>query len=338
MENLFSEQLRLVNDCFTSLDVNKASELAHEILQTSRQGGLLHFTGMGKSGIISKYLSQMFASIGMPASFLSPTDAFHGDLGMIRNGDLVIMISRSGQTGELVSLLPMILHRKIKTWAIVCNGQSKLAVGCDAFIELPLEKELCPFDSAPVTSSVLQVFFGSVVLASIMRECGIEREEYAQNHPGGRIGKRLILRVRDVMKDASSLARSGPDVLLMDKISQMSRAGSGCLMIVDNLGKLLGIFTDGDLRRALEKYGNHVLEQPMSVLMTRSPKVTHADEMAYQVMMEMESGGESGGENRGGMERESGEKEKRVKEMPVVDSDGRLVGLVTLHDLVNLGL
>lgn len=323
MDFLFTEQLRLVNDCFQSLDIPKSKSFADQILDTSRQGGLLHFTGMGKSGIISKYLSQMFASIGMPASFLSPTDAFHGDLGMIRNGDLVIMISRSGQTGELVSLLPMIQHRKIKTWAVVCNASSKLAQGCDSFIELPLEKELCPFDSAPVTSSVLQVFFGSVVLASIMRECGIEKEEYAQNHPGGRIGKRLILRVRDVMKPAEQLARSGPDVLLMDRISQMSRAGSGCLMILDNLGKLLGIFTDGDLRRALEKFGNNVLEQPMSLLMTTTPKVTYSDEMAYKVMIEMESAGNG---------------EKRVKEMPVVDSNNRLIGLVTLHDLVNLGL
>jgi len=320
--SLFEEQRKLVDLCFSSIDLVKSALLADRILETSRAGGLLHFSGMGKSGIISKYLSQMFASIGMPASFLSPTDAFHGDLGMIRNGDMVILISRSGQTVELLNLLPMVSNRQIETWAIVCNSSSQLATKCSHFINLPLDHELCPFDAAPVTSSVLQVFFGSVILAYIMRRCGLDRQTYAQNHPGGRIGKRLILRVKDVMKDVRKLAVCHPTELLITQIGPMSRAGSGCLLVIEGNSKLIGIFTDGDLRRALEKYGKEVLDQPLSNVMTKFPKVTHQSVMAYQVMCHMETAGD-----------------KRIKEMPVVDLEtGQLEGLVTLHDLVNLGL
>jgi len=323
LEKIFHEQQVLVNYFFDNLDYQHVDKFV-DILLNRDPNGIIYLTGMGKSGIISNNISKMFVSIGIRSMFLSPVDALHGDVGVLRDQDILILFSRSGQTSELINLLPSARNKGSFLVAIVSNLDSMLAEQCDFTICLPLQKELCPFDLAPTTSSIIQLIFGNTIVAELMKKTGLTQEEYSKNHPAGRIGKRLTLSVKDIMKDINSTPISKPYDILIDQIDKMTSYLCGCLIIVDNQNKLLGIFTDGDLRRAISTYGSLALQKPLLDLMTVDPCSCKKEQMAFNAMKEME--------------REDSQKKKRIKEMPVVDGNNKVDGLILLHDLVNYGL
>lgn len=325
MEDLFKEQQELVNYFFDNLDYQQIEDFADLILRVNQNNGVLYLTGMGKSGIISHNISQMLVSIGIRAMFLSPVDALHGDVGVLMPNDILILFSRSGQTSELVNLLPAARNKGSQLVAVVSNQDGALAKQCDYTIYLPLKKELCPFDLAPTTSSVIQLIFGNTVVATLMRRINLTKEEYAKNHPAGRIGKRLTVKVDDMMKPRSNLAICGPDELLINQIGNMSAKRCGSLLVENENKKLVGIFTDGDLRRAIEEYGSSALQKPIRDLMTEDPFTCMKGQMAFDSMQNMERYDEK-------------MSKKRVKEMPVVDGNNRIEGLLLLHDLVEFGL
>jgi arabinose-5-phosphate isomerase len=320
----FAEQRRYVNHFFERVDMRLVKAFADVVLQCR---GVVYLSGMGKSGIIARNISMMFVSVGVRAMYMSPVDALHGDVGILRSEDVLVLLSKSGATAELLALVPAARRKGVRLVALVCDPRGPLAAACEPcdVITLPLEKELCPFDLAPTTSSIIQLIFGNTVVAAIMNGTNLTREQYAANHPAGRIGKRLTVLVADVMRPLKECAVCAADSLLLPTLALMSAKRTGAVIVCDDAGALLGIFTDGDLRRTLERLGNGAIQQPLGALMKRAPATCRHDQKAFDAMQEMERTDIATGK-------------KRVKELPVVDDDGRVVGLVTLHDLVQYGL
>jgi arabinose-5-phosphate isomerase len=327
MNDLFVEQQSLINYFFSNLDYSKLNNFVNKLTSVN---GLVLISGVGKSGFVAQNISQMLVSTGIRAMFLDPVNALHGDVGIISQNDLVLFFSRSGQTSELINLLPAIRNKKAYCIAIVSNTESTLAKICDEYIHLPLEKELCPFDLAPTTSSIIQLIFGNTIVAHLMQKNGLTKEQYAANHPAGRIGKRLTVKVEDVMRKHDLPICHATDKLI-DNISLMSSKRCGCLLIcdtndtIDNKKKLIGIFTDGDLRRALELNGANALDQPLANLMIPNPNTTQKEIMAFDAMQSMEAINDTTGK-------------KRVSVLPVINDKGIIEGLISLHDLVAYGL
>lgn len=232
----------------------------------------------------------------------------------------MVMFSKSGSTTELLTLIPYARAKGATLVGVSSNAKSKLATETDMHVMLPLERELCPFDLAPVTSTAIQMLFGDTCAVAIMQAKSLTMDQYAMNHPAGRIGKRLILSVKDVMKPLSGLPLAKPDEKLVDALVELSSKGQGCLLVVDDANTLLGVFTDGDLRRSLHEKGGEILQAPIKDLMSSTPRTTLAEGKAVDAMREMEAGG------------------RPVSFLPVIDEEKKLVGLLTLHGLVNAGL
>ena len=322
IKSKFIEQKSLIDYFFDNLDYHQIDSFCQSII--NHKDGIIFFTGMGKSGNISKNISDMLVSIGIRSMFLDPVNALHGDIGVLTDKDVLVLFSKSGQTTELIELLPVAKNKNAHIISIVSNPNGILSKQADQSVYLPLEKELCPFDLAPTTSAIIQLIFGNTIVSGLMNN--LTKTEYAMNHPAGRIGKRLLIKVSHVMRKFDSLAICHPNDLLIDKISLMSSKLCGNLLIISPINELLGIFTDGDLRRTLQSKGHNVLTEPISHLMITDPITINQNIMAYDAMKIMENINTDG-------------HRKRVKELPVLDKrTNKLIGLVLLHDLIQYGL
>ncbi|CAK0737489.1 hypothetical protein CVIRNUC_000921 [Coccomyxa viridis] len=316
LAHLFKEQQKFLNAFFDNLEYGPIEAFCKECLGCR---GTLLFTGIGKSGFIAQKVCQTLVSTGTKAVYLSPTDALHGDIGIVGREDLVVLVSKSGATEELLRLVPYAKAKGARLVAVTSVQGCRLSAVCDLAVHLPLERELCPFDLAPVTSTAAQMLFGDTVAIALMQAKRLTQEDFAMNHPAGRIGKRLILKVHDVMLTGSSLPLIGPDVLIMEALGELSGKALGCLLVVGTDGKLLGTFTDGDLRRTLQSRGAQVVETKINQVMHSRPRTCCSHIKAVDAMLEMER------------------PPRKVTFFPVED-DGQLVGLVTLHGLVSAGL
>lgn len=305
----------LLDYFFAHIEYGTLVEFANSCLQCS---GTIYFTGVGKSGFISKKVSTMLISIGVKSFFLSPTDALHGDIGILSNEDMLVMFSRSGSTEELIQLCPAARKKGCQIIAVSSERDCKLAAHSDKHIWLPLERELCPFDLAPVTSSTVQLLFGDTLVTALMNAKGLSRDDYAKNHPAGRIGKRLTIDVSHVMIPTEKCPIAGEDERLLEVLLKTSAAHCGCVLVCNAEGSLLGVCTDGDIRRALKAFEGEALWKPISELMTLKPRVVPITTSAYHALQAMEL-------------------TPKVSVLPVVQ-DENLAGLVTLHDLLKLGL
>lgn len=318
LKELFDKQKESVAHFFTSLDLEKVQGLLDFLLERE---GTLFFSGVGKSGFIAKKIAFTMISTGTEAFYISPTDALHGDLGMVSCKDTFFMLSRSGESDELLHLVPAIKNKGARLIGVVCNSDSRLAAACDFLITLPLLAELCPFDMAPTTSTVAQLLFGDLLTVALMCQKGFSLEAYALNHPSGRIGKRLLLKVKDVMVKGERIPRCHPEDLLQKILVELSDKRCGCVLVVGQENELKGIFTDGDLRRALQKEGGDILQRSMHDLMNTSPVSTSSEMLAWEALKKME-----------------GHPSKRLMNLPVVDEEKKVVGLLHLHDLVQSGI
>lgn len=315
IKSLFTEQQKFLNHFFDTCDWSLIENFCKAVLECK---GTVFFSGVGKSGFISQKVSMTLVSTGTKSVFLSPTDALHGDIGIIGEDDLLVLVSKSGSTEELLKLVPYAKAKGAKLVGIHSQPGCKLAKACDMDVHLPLMRELCPFDLAPVTSTAIQMLFGDTCAVAIMQAKKLTMDEYAMNHPAGRIGKRLILKVGDVMKVAKDLPTCSPDATLMNELVNLSAKGCGCLLVVDGEGKLAGVFTDGDLRRELSTQGATVLDKTMGDIMIKTPRTVDPNMKAVEAMQVMET-------------------PKPVTFLPVVE-DGFLRGLITLHTLISAGL
>ncbi len=316
LKNLFNEQRSYLNTFFDQVDIEKADAFLRACLDCK---GLIVFSGVGKSGIIAEKIATTMVSTGTKALNLSPTNFLHGDLGVMTSEDLLVLISKSGETEELLTLLPFARKRKVRVLAIVSNMHSRLAKEADLSISLPVEKELCPFDLAPTTSTEVQLIFGDALAIALMRAKGFSLSEYALNHPSGSIGKKATLSVSDVMMANERVPFCRPQDRLVDVLVELSNKKCGCLIVADEKQKLLGIFTDGDLRRALQSQGASVLEKKMENLMTASAIAVPQNILAWEAMKIMQK-----------------DPKRWVMVVPVLDKE-KVVGVVRMHDIVQAG-
>lgn len=318
LKELFEGQRDNLNHFFDKID-HACVENVFQKLKSRK--GLIFLTGIGKSGFVAQKVASTMTSTGTRAIFLDPVNAMHGDIGIISKDDILLMISKSGESDELLQMVPFLRSRGAASIAIVNNGKSRLAKACDLFVELPMSKELCPFDLVPTTSAVTQLLFGDVLAVALLRDKNFSLDEYAMNHPAGRIGKRLTLRVNDLMLKDSAIPLCRPPDKLFNTLVELSNKKCGCVLITDEHQRLQGIFTDGDLRRALQKHGPDALEMKMADLMSPSARYIQSDEMASHALSLME-----------------GDKNRLITVLPVLCAEQKVVGLIKLHDIVQSGL
>jgi arabinose-5-phosphate isomerase len=280
--------------------------------------GRLVVTGMGKSGAIGRKIAATFCSTGTPSLFLHPAEGIHGDLGMVTGTDVVLALSNSGESDEIASILPAIGRIGAKLIAMVGRPESTLGSCADVVLDSSVECEACPLGLAPTTSTTAQLAFGDALALAVMEARRFTREDYALFHPGGALGRKLLLRVRDVMRSGSEMAVVDASVTLRDTLFAITRAGAGAACVVDGEGMLIGIITDGDVRRALLE-DEKALNKIASEVMISSPRTISPDRLATEGLRKMEG------------------PSKQIGEMPVLE-DGKPVGMLMLKDLVAAGI
>jgi arabinose-5-phosphate isomerase len=289
---------------------------AHRMLLATR--GRVVVTGMGKSGHVGNKIASTLASTGTPAFFMHPAEASHGDLGMITGEDVVIAISYSGESDEILRILPLIKRRGARVIAITGKPRSTLATEADVHLDAAVDKEACPLNLAPTASTTATLALGDALAVALLDARGFASDDFAQHHPGGALGRRLLVHVADIMRKGERLPRSAPDATLAEAIVEMSRKGMGMTCIVDANDTLLGVFTDGDLRRTLERHDS-IKGLRIADLMTKKPATIAPERLAAEAAQVLEA-------------RDLGGK------LVVASPDGRLVGALTFHDLLAAGV
>ena len=284
----------------------------------------LVITGVGKSGIVARKIAATFSSIGLMAMYLNPTDALHGDLGVVSPQDVCLLLSNSGETGELLDVLPHLTRRGTSRIAIVGRSDSSLARGSDVVLEAGVDREVCPLNLAPTASTAVAMAIGDALAAVWMERRGISPADFALNHPAGSLGKQLTLRANDLMVPVAKLHPLNTTTLLPDVISGLTRdgIGTGWVQRSDQPGVLAGLITDGDLRRALQQNSAEAWTNLTAFdLMTVDPITVQGDVLAVKALEKMEFG-----------------RCKPITVLPVVDVQNHLMGLLRLHDLIQAGL
>lgn len=278
--------------------------------------GRVVVSGMGKSGHVGAKIAATLASTGTPAFFLHPAEASHGDMGMVTNGDVLLALSVSGETAELLTLLPYVRRLGVPVIAMTGNAASTLARESAVHIDASVEEEACPLNLAPTASTIAQLAMGDALATALLEARGFTSEDFARSHPGGRLGRRL-LRVADVMRKGEQLPSVAATVTLEAGLVEMGRKGLGLAAITTADGKVLGVFTDGDLRRALDK-GLPLRSTTMADAMTRTPRVVNPGQLAIDAVNSMQ--------------------QHRITAVLVVDAESRLVGALNIHDLLQAGV
>jgi arabinose-5-phosphate isomerase len=277
--------------------------------------------GVGKSGHIAQKVAATLTSTGTPAVFLHPSDALHGGIGLVNGDDIALVFSNSGETAEVLELLPYLQHRRAPVVAVVGNLNSSLARRADVVLDASVEQEACPLNLAPTTSTTVALAIGDALAMTLMGVKRLTPEDFALNHPGGRIGKRLTLRVSDLMHGGAENPTVPASATLLEAVRAISRGGLGAVNVVDERGQLEGVITDGDVRRAFERAGLEDLAGlTCEDVMTRRPVVAAPDMLAHAALQLMEN------------------RPSQIAVLPVVEADGRCVGLLRLHDIVRSGL
>jgi len=274
-------------------------------------------TGMGKSGHVGRKIAATLASTGSPSFFLHPAEASHGDIGMITAGDVVVALSNSGETAELITILPVIKRLGVPLVALTGNRASTLSRYATVTLDVSVPAEACPLNLAPTASTTAALAMGDALAVAVLEARGFTEQDFARSHPAGNLGRRLLMHVDEVMRRGTELPSVGPETLLSAGLLEMSRKGLGMTTVVDDSGQVLGIFTDGDLRRTLDRQVD-VHTTRMREVMTAGGKVAKPRMLAAEAVRLME--------------------EHRITALPVVDDEGRLVGALNVHDLLRAGV
>jgi arabinose-5-phosphate isomerase len=301
----------------------QAEEIDRVVAILTSCKGKIVLLGVGKSGIIAQKIAATMTSSGTAAVNLHPSDALHGGLGIVTSDDVVLMLSNSGETDELLELLPYLKHRNVPLVAIVGNLKSTIAQRADAVIDASVDQEACPLNLAPTASTTVALAMGDALAMTLMSAKGLTEDDFASNHPAGQLGKRLTLRVADLMHGGSKNPTIATDAAWMDIISAITNYGLGAVNVVDDEGRLAGIITDGDLRRSLQRINPADLafaNIKCDDLMTRDPIVANPEMLAFDALRLME------------------DRPSQINVLPVVDGNQLCVGLIRLHDIVRSGL
>ena len=299
--------------------INRDFERACELIYRAK--GRVVVTGMGKPGFIAQKISATLSSTGTPSLYLHPAEAWHGDLGRVMKEDVVLALSNSGQTEEVVKLLPIIKKIGAKLVSFTGNLESELARYSDVVLDVGVKKEACPLNLAPTASTTVMLALGDALALALLDKKGFKEEDFAFYHPGGQLGKKLLLKVSEIMRTGKGHPVVSEGMKLKDVLVRITSARAGSASVVDKAGKLKGIFTDGDLRRHLRSAGDadrSLLERRVGQVMTKGPVTIRADKLAAEALEILRS--------------------KKIDEVPVVDAKHRPVGLVDVQDLLKAGI
>ena len=304
-------------EAVAALEHRLGSEFAQACRLLLACTGRIVVTGMGKSGHVAGKIAATLASTGSPAFFLHPAEAIHGDIGMITAADVVLALSNSGETDELVTILPVIKRLDVALIAMTGSRDSTLARYATVVLDVSVPAEACSLNLAPTASTTATLAMGDALAVAILEARGFTEEDFARSHPGGTLGRRLLLHVEDVMRKGDDVPAVEPGTTLSAGLLEMSRKGLGMTTIVDATRHVIGVFTDGDLRRVLDRQAD-VHATTMSEVMTARPKVARPRMLAAEAVHLME--------------------EYKITALPVVDDDGRLIGALNVHDLLRAGV
>jgi arabinose-5-phosphate isomerase len=280
--------------------------------------GRIVVLGMGKSGHIGDKIAATLASTGSPAFFVHPGEASHGDMGMITKDDTVLALSNSGETSEILTILPLIKRLGVPLIALTGNTDSTLANAADAHLDVSVEKEACPLGLAPTSSTTAALVMGDALAVSLLEQRGFTADDFALSHPGGALGRRLLLHIDDIMHTGDTIPVVSESATLSEALLEMTQKGLGMTAVVDAGGKMAGIFTDGDLRRVLDHGVVNVHETKIADVMTRNCKSAQPRQLAVETLRMME--------------------EFKINSLLVVDGDNKPVGAMNMHDLLRAGV
>ena len=309
--------IRMESEAVAALEerIGANFERACELLLQTR--GRVIVTGMGKSGHIARKIAATLASTGTPSFFVHPGEASHGDMGMITADDAVIALSNSGAVAEIVTLLPLLKRMGTTLVSMTGNAQSVLALASDVYLDTGVATEACPLDLAPTSSTTTALVMGDALAIALLEARGFTADDFAFSHPGGTLGKKLLLKVADVMRSGEGIPRVAPDTTLAEALLEISNKGLGMTTVLDVRGQLSGIFTDGDLRRTL-KARIDINETPIGQLMSAGAKTATPDMLAAEAMRIME--------------------ENEISSLVVVNEDRTVAGVIHLMHLLHAGL
>lgn len=298
-------------------DFLRAVDLVRACQDGTTPAGRVVVSGVGKSGHVARKIASTLASTGTPALFVHAAEAAHGDLGMVTEHDVLIAISHSGESAELLTIVPALKRVGAKLIAITGNPSSSLASESDVHLDAGVEREACPLDLAPTASTTAALALGDALAMALLEDRGFTAEDFARTHPGGSLGRRLLTHVRDVMRTGAQIPSVPDTAPLTDAILEISRKGLGMTAIVDPSGRLAGIYTDGDLRRTLEK-GVDLKSLTVAEVMTQDPHTIGPDRLAVEAVKLMD--------------------EFRVNQLLVTDNRRRVLGALNMHDLMKAGV
>lgn len=296
--------------------LNSAFEKAVEIIYNSK--GRVVVTGMGKSGLVGKKIAATLASTGTPAFFMHPAEASHGDLGMVTSDDVIIAISNSGETEELVGLIPFLKRFNVNLISMTGNPDSTLSKAADVTLDVSVKEEACPLGIVPTASTTAAMAMGDALAVALLTKRGFKEEDFAFFHPGGSLGKKLLIRVKDLMHTGDALPLIYPETSMTKAVMEISSKRLGVTIVADADKKILGIVTDGDLRRGIEKWGKPFFDMMAEEAMTKNPKTISEDELAVKALAIMER--------------------HSITSLVVPDGEGRAKGIIHLHDILKQGI
>jgi arabinose-5-phosphate isomerase len=311
------EIIRIEAEAIAALESHINGSFAAAVDLILQLKGRVVLTGMGKSGIIARKIAATLNSTGTPSAFMHPSDAVHGDLGMVTSDDVVICISKSGDTVELRQLLPSFRLLGVKVIAMVGNLNSPLSKQSDFVLDTSVKEEACPYDLAPTSSTTAALAMGDALAITLLQKRNFTKEDFAMFHPGGNLGKQLLLKVDAMMITGAGIPMVNESVSVSDAIVEISSKRLGATCVVNDTGSLSGVLTDGDLRRLLQ-HNTNISNLTVSQVMTKNPKTIHPDMLAAQALKLMES--------------------YKITQLVVVDHDHKPIGILHLHNLVEAGL
>ncbi|MBI3378399.1 MAG: KpsF/GutQ family sugar-phosphate isomerase [Nitrospirae bacterium] len=321
MENsidIAKKVLKIEADAVAALaeKLDSTFEKAIDIIFKSK--GRVVVTGMGKSGLVGKKIAATLASTGTPAFFMHPAEASHGDLGMVTSDDVIIAISNSGETAELSGLIPFLKRFNVSLIAMTGSLNSTLAKSADVHLDVSVKEEACPLGVVPTASTTAALAMGDALAVALLVKRGLKQEDFAFFHPGGNLGKKLFIKVKDLMHTGDALPFVSPETEMIKAVVEISSKRLGVAIVSDAGKKIFGVLTDGDIRRGIEKWGKEFFDMKAGEVMTKNPKTISEDELAVKALSIMET--------------------HSITSLAVPDADGKAIGVIHLHDILKQGI
>jgi len=310
--------LRIESDAIDSLIERIGPDFEKAVDIIFKSTGKVIVTGMGKSGLIGKKIAATLASTGTPAFFMHPAEASHGDLGMVSAEDVIIALSNSGETDELVALVPFLKRFEIRLISLTGNSMSRLAIAADVGIDVSVKEEACTLGIVPTASTTACLAMGDALAVALLTRRGFSEKDFASFHPSGSLGKKLLITVGDLMHEGDSLPTVHPETPMSTAVIEISAGRLGIAVVLDKDRKLIGVVTDGDVRRGIQNRGKGFFDMAVSDAMTENPRSISSGELAAKALSDMEK--------------------LSITALVVLDNDGKVIGIIHLHDILKKGI